>query len=403
MNNLFGINQNNQDYILDVGFHQLAKYGQNAYGDVFISKKIAAENRLISVLSDGLGSGIKANVLATLTSTMAVEFLQKDIDLLEAVSIIMKTLPICKERKISYSTFTMIDIHDDLSTHIIEFDNPGYQVLAHSKIKNNQKKVIKINKKNNRMNNIQCSQFQSYPGDRIIFYSDGVTQSGIGTKNYPLGWGEKGVQKFAQEQIALQPDISSKDLARKIVLKSSFNDQQYPKDDISCCVISIRKPHSLLIITGPPIDRKNDSYIAGIIKKYHGKKVICGGTTANIIARETETKITTLLDEVNPHHPPYAIMPGIDLITEGVITFTKVEKLLRQADFRDNKLDNGPMKLIDLLLNSDTIDFVVGTKINEAHHDMYMPVELEVRRNIVKKVSLLLEEKYFKKTSTMYI
>ena len=87
---------------IDIDCHQIKKYNQNAFGDYFVSKRYPDEERLIAVLSDGLGSGIKANILSCMTATMLLRFVEGDqIPIKDAAEIVMNSLPICQVRKIS--------------------------------------------------------------------------------------------------------------------------------------------------------------------------------------------------------------------------------------------------------------------------------------------------------------
>ena len=69
----------------------------------------------------------------------------------------------------------------------------------------------------------------------------------------------------------------------------------------------------------------------------------------------------------------------------------------------DTEKQNAAVRLTKLLLGSDKIDFVVGTKINIAHQDPNLPMELEIRRNIVKKIFRILQDRYLKEISVRYI
>ena len=118
---------------VEVDFSQENKAGQAAAGDVFLSQRDKDDDRIVCILADGLGSGIKANVLATLTATMAMKYVTSDIDPQKAAEIIMATLPVCSTRKIGYSTFTIIDILPDRQVKIIEYDNPPYMLISGGK------------------------------------------------------------------------------------------------------------------------------------------------------------------------------------------------------------------------------------------------------------------------------
>ncbi len=392
---------------IEVGHHQVCKHKNIAEGDVFLSQKNANDGRVITALSDGLGSGIKAGVLATLTATMATNFISSDIPMKKAANIIMDTLPVCKERGISYATFTLVDIEPSALVHIMEYDNPPYVLIREQTLVEPIKDISPIERKNlSTAPRIEAllhySQYRARPGDRLIFFSDGVTQSGMGSTALPFGWGNAKSQDFILDTVIANPEISARDLARAIVQKAVFHDSYKPKDDITCGVVYFRKPRDMLVFTGPPIHKESDAEIAKRFDIFDGTKIICGGTSANIISRELERPIKVSLKNLDPIIPPSSTMAGVDLVTEGIITMGAVAEILEKGARLENLTQNPATKIVEFFLNSDRIHFFVGTKINEAHQDPNMPVELEIRRNIIKRVASLLSDKYLKEVNIDY-
>lgn len=392
---------------IEVGHYQVCKHTEHAYGDNFLSRKSPLDGRVITTLSDGLGSGIKAGVLATLTATMATSFIEADIPIKRATEIIMNTLPVCKKRGISYATFTLVDIEPSAAVRIMEYDNPPYVLIRENTIVEPIKEFSTIQRKNKatgpkREAIIQYSKYLARPGDRLIFFSDGVTQSGMGTPNLPFGWSGPNVQIYIENMVRDNPQISARDLARKVVQRAVYHDSYKAMDDITCCVIYFRKPRDLLILTGPPLHKESDTEFARSYAMFDGRKIVCGGTTANIISRELNRPVTVDLKHLDPKIPPVSYMEGADMITEGIITLGAVSRLLEKGENIDGLQVNAATKMFDILLDCDRINFMVGTKINEAHQDPNMPAELEIRRNIVKKIAKLLEEKYLKEVHITY-
>lgn len=398
---------NSQETFVEVGHYQLCKYNQRAEGDVFLSQKNPSDGRVITTLSDGLGSGIKAGVLATLTATMATKFIANDISIRRAAEIIMNTLPVCKDRGISYATFTLVDIEPDATVRIMEYDNPPYVLVRQETVIEPIKDITPIQRKDKstapkREALLHYSRYEARPGDRLIFFSDGVTQSGMGSPCYPFGWGSDNVQDFILEEIRGNQLISARELARRVVQEASLHDGYKPKDDISCGVIYFRKPRDLLIVTGPPLYKERDAELASLFSLFDGQKIICGGTTANILSRELNRPITVNLKDFDPKVPPCSQMEGAAMVTEGIITMGAVSEILEKEMDIDKLKPNAATRMVEHFLNCDRIWFVVGTKINEAHQDPNMPVELEIRRNVVKKIAALLQEKYLKETHIQY-
>jgi hypothetical protein len=386
---------------IDVDFCQQAKHGQVVTGDVFLSRKIKEEGRIITVLSDGLGSGVKAGVLANLTATMALRYTTAFVDVRQSAKTIMDTLPVCEKRKISYSTFTIVDLDEDGKTRVIEHGNPPLVLLRGQTPVPIERASLTLETWKDRV--IHYTEFDTQLGDRIVFFSDGVSQSGLGRIGLPLGWGQDRVTSFLQQQISAENEISSRELSRKLVAEAFANDGRAAKDDITCGTIYYRCPRRLLVITGPPFSKERDGELAELVQTFDGRKAICGGTTANIISRLLNRPVTMNLAQPDPEIPPPAVMEGIDLVTEGTITLAKVAEILERGNPVEPARKNPATDLVALMLQSDIVQFVVGTRINEAHQDPGIPVELDLRRNIVRKIALQLESRHLKESRVQFI
>ncbi|MDD3420670.1 MAG: SpoIIE family protein phosphatase [Candidatus Gastranaerophilales bacterium] len=384
---------------IDVHCSQEKKFKQNAYGDCFLSKRYPEEGRLIGVLSDGLGSGVKANILSSMTATMLLKFIAAGRDLKKASEVVMDSLPVCQVRKISYSTFSVIDCNDDGYARIVEEGNPQFLWIRDMEVLKPECTTVTSKKFKNR--HMHTYEIQLEPNDRLIFCSDGVTQSGLGNPEYKLGWRRDGLIEFVTAKLRANPTISSSKLSELIVQEARRKEvDKKAKDDISSVVLYFRKPRELLIFTGPPYDASRDNEYAQILDVYDGKKAICGGTTANLVARELNREITSDLRKAAGNLPACSFMDGMDLITEGVLTLTKTVEYLENGNQDPN---DAAGKLMNLLLDSDCINFMVGAKLNQAHYDPDLPLELELRKNIVKKMAKTLEEKYIKKVTLQFI
>ena len=385
---------------IDVDFCQRAKAGQVVSGDVFLSRKIREEDRIISVLSDGLGSGVKAGVLANLTATMALRYTSAFVDVRRSARTIMDTLPICEQRKISYSTFTIVDLDQDGKTRVIEHGNPPLVLLRGQTPLPLERTGFTVEEWKDRV--IHYSEFNTRLGDRIIFFSDGISQSGLGRPGLPLGWGQDRVVNFLRDRIAEENEVSSQALSRRLVNQALINDGNAAKDDITCGVVYYRYPRRLLVVSGPPFSKERDGELAEMVRSFKGRTAICGGTTATIIARQLQRPVRMSLDQVDPDVPPGAEMEGVNLITEGTVTLARVADLL-EGDSIEPVRKNPARDLVNLMLESDIVEFVVGTRINEAHQDPNLPVELDLRRNIIRKIAALLESRHFKESRLRFL
>jgi hypothetical protein len=388
---------------IEVGNYQERKGSQAACGDVFLSQKLESEHRTISVLADGLGSGIKASVLANLTATMALRYVASDVDIKRAAAIIMATLPVCKERQIAYSTFTIVDMDSRGATRVIEYDNPPFILLRSGEPPAVEAETIPLPSATGREEVLRHSRFLAKPGDRIVFFSDGVSQAGVGARATPLGWGRDAAKAFLEQVVKDRPNISARQLARTLVLKALLMDGSRAKDDITCGVIYYRKPREALLITGVPVHKSKDPQLAEAARGFDGRKIVSGGTTAAILSRELGLGLHMDLGDLNDQVPPVSSMEGFELVTEGAITLATVARLLEADENPDLLRPNAATRLAGLLLDSDIIHILAGTKINEALQDPGLPEDLDIRRNILRRLQKVLVERYLKEVRLRFI
>lgn len=385
---------------IDIDCTQTKKYNQNAYGDYFTSKKYQDEAKLIAVLSDGLGSGIKANILSCMTATMLLKFIEGDqIPISKAAEIIMNSLPVCQVRRISYSTFSAIEVDEEGNAKIVEEGNPEFIWIRQGEVMQPEYEAVPSKTFKNRC--LRIYKIKLELGDRLVFCSDGVTQSGLGGGRLKLGLRREGLIELLKDKLSHHEDISSTELSQYIVNQArNIETDRLPKDDISACVLYFREPRESLIFTGPPFHQEKDAEYAQMFADFHGKKAIAGGTTANLISRELNRPITMDTTISIGKLPSCSYMDGVDLVTEGILTLTKTLEYLESGvdDF-----DNAAGKLVKFLSDSDCISFMVGAKLNQAHYDPALPIEIEIRKNIIRKIAKILEEKYYKKVNVKFI
>lgn len=391
-----------EKFFIEVSCQQKNHGDERVCGDVFISRRIKEEGRLIAVLSDGMGHGIKASMLAILTATLAVRFTEKHKDIREIADIIMNTLPVDSVKQMNYSTFTIVEIDLEGTVNILEYENPKTLIIRGGKPLDTGWNCIVLDTERNYGKEVLTTCFKARKEDRIIFCTDGVVQSGLGSERFPLGWGQQDFEEFVVESLHDEHDLSAATLANRVINKANLNDQFFPKDDTSCAVIYFREPRKLMICTGPPLEGKTDEEFAQILKDFVGTRIICGATTADLIAREWRETITDSQVITDAELPPVAYMEGVDLVTEGILTLSKVNEILKGYS-NTTRLGKGPADLIvSALLECDEIHFIVGTKINEAHQDPGLPVDLELRRTIVHRIARVLEEKFLKEVTMRF-
>lgn len=386
---------------IDADGWKVRKEGQHAEGDTFLFQRTG--NRVCAVLSDGLGSGIKASVLSTLTATLALRCLERDLPADRTASLIMESLPVCSVRHIAYATFTLVDADTSGRVRLWEYENPPALLVRSGALVPVERTPVAFPTGNARHQTLRRSEFQIAAGDRLVFCSDGVTQAGMGSPAFPLGWGVDRWSAFTARTLAENPELSARRLARLTVQEALARDAEKAKDDISCLSLYFRNPRDLLLVTGPPYYNAKDGELVGEFRDFQGKKIVCGGTTAQLIARGLGQPVTVDLGAMTQGLPPPARLEGADLVTEGILTLGRCAVLLESHRTFETQPPSPALDLILAFLDADRIRFLVGTRVNEAHQDPRLPLELEIRRNIVKKIVGLLREKFLKEVELDFI
>ena len=383
---------------IEIDYAIRPKHTTTCCGDVFLSRRQANKEVLIAALADGLGSGLQANVAASLTATMAMEYMSAEIDLRKAAELVMDALPICPDRHITYSTFTLVHASVHGAVRMIEYGNPPALLLRHQQVLPIPRERLKLARWNGR--EMTYSQFTCQMDDRLFFSSDGITQAGLGSRDYPFGWGSEKLAATLVNEVTRRPDLSAREVCQIALRQALYLDGGIAGDDTTCAVIHFRVPRILQVLTGPPFSKAKDRCFAELVNTPNVQTVIAGGSTAELIGRELGRSITMSIQRLDPEIPATSEMDGAALVTEGCITLCKVVELLEKPV--DLWRENGATRLRDLLLASDQICFHVGTSVNPAHQDPNLPVELEMRRNLIKRLRTVLEEKYFKEVMVTF-
>ncbi|MDK2823367.1 MAG: hypothetical protein PWQ67_271 [Clostridia bacterium] len=358
----------------EIGVAQLAKKGEELCGDaVEISR--TSESTII-VLSDGLGSGVKANILSTLTTKIAAHMMCQNVPVNEVVETIVQTLPTCKVRGLAYSTFTIIKVNRMGEVHLFEYDSPPILKLSKGKAE-----LISTSTKRIFGKKIGEAYFKLAENEILVIVSDGVTQAGLG-EILPLGLGIDGLVHNLENNIDITGN--AQEIANQLIEMCETFYAQEPGDDTSVVTLRLRKAKDAVVFTGPPKDSSRDSEIVEKFMNTANVKIVCGGTTAKIVAREINKPLKVNLSYIDPEVPPIAEMEGVDLITEGILTLSKGLELLERNCSKFDSLD-GASLLVKELLECDKITFMVGTQINPAHQNPELPLPLRMRKSIVER------------------
>lgn len=361
-------------------YRSIPKAGEEVCGDnVEIIKK---ENKTIVVLSDGLGSGIKANILSTLTSKIASGLLDKELPLKEILSTILATLPVCEVRGIAYATLAFLIIDQDQQLRLIEIDTPSAFLFRDNKVKKLDYREFELEGKK-----IREANFRFQKQDQLFLVSDGVTHAGIGgLLNFGLGW--DGVASEIERTVKKNKNDLKSNINKLVKIFHTFYGEQ-AGDDYTIIGMRYRKKRKLNIWSGPPLNKEDDSYLAQKIYKAEGKKIISGGTTAQIAARELNKELKPGLKYHDKDIPPTSKMEGFDLLTEGLLTLNKVLSLLKEYKPGQIPVEgkDGASRFTRLLLESDSVKFFVGRAVNESHQSLNLPIDLGIRSQIISQIA----------------
>ena len=368
---------------IDVAWKSLNKHQEELCGDKV--EVLKTDDSDIVILADGMGSGVKANIIATLTSKILGTMLHEGAALESCVETVARTLPICKVRKVAYATFSILQIFHSGEAYLVEFDNPSCVFIRDGKIIEGKK--------------IHEYRFTVKKNDCFVLMSDGVIYAGAGAILDLEGWTWDAMAEYTLK--CTKQTLSASRLAVMLSQACSELYEEKPGDDTTVAVARVIERRIVNIFTGPPAKKEDDERLMHDFMHTEGKKVVAGGTSANIAARVLGKEIVTKADTSSPDVPPMASIDGIDLVTEGVITLGKSLKLLKKyvrdefdAEFFDElDADNGASRLAKLLIEECTeLNLFVGTAVNAAHKETSLNFDLSMRQNLVEQLVRTAEE-----------
>ncbi|MCG1012032.1 SpoIIE family protein phosphatase [Tepidanaerobacter sp. GT38] len=375
----------------EVYWESLNKYGEELCGDK--TEAVQSPEETIMVMADGLGSGVKANILSTLTTKIALTMLRQGSSIEETVKTIIATLPICKVRKIAYSTFTIIRVDSKGNCYIVEYGNPPVILLREGKVVKLEGTKRQIAGKEVREHRLKVQR-----NDIFIAMSDGVVHAGVGGI-LNLGWQWDNIAQYIEKVSKVETTVVS--LVKLLSTATTNFYMDKPGDDATIAAIKIISPNFVTVFAGPPQNSADDEKLVKRLMQNPGKKVVCGGTAAQIVARILDKEIKTSTNFIDPAIPPIAWVKGIDLVTEGVLTLDRTRKLLTRfvdANIQYKELrkleqqEDGASKLARILLEATDITFLLGKAINPAHQNPDFPKNLSIKLNIIRELVDILEK-----------
>lgn len=378
------------DLCADIGYKSVNHFGEQLCGDHvdIIEQEDGSE---VIVLADGLGSGVKASILSTLTSKIISTMMASGLPLEECVSTIAATLPVCSVRGVAYSTFTIINLINNETAEFIQYDNPQIIMIRDEKFTDYPKSEINIDGKK-----IYKSVIKLRENDVFVAMSDGCPHAGIGT-SYNFGWKYEDIASFVETIIPA--GYTSKTLSTILINECTKLYDGKPGDDATACVIRIRKRVPMNLLFGPPSNRDDCGRMMSLFFSKEGKHIICGGTTSSIAADYLKKPLRPSLNFERSDVPPIAELEGVDLVTEGVITVNKVLEYAKDY-IQDNSgyekwscgRDGASLICRMLFEEATDINFFVGRAVNPAHQNPDLPINFNIKMNLVKELSECLKK-----------
>ena len=372
------------DLCADIGYKSINHYGEELCGDHI--EIIENESSTVIVLADGLGSGVKASILSTLTSKIISTMICEGLPIEECVSTIAQTLPVCSERKIAYSTFTIIHLINNERAEIIQYDNPRVILIRGGENYSYPMTEMNIDGKS-----IFKSTVYLEEGDVFIAMSDGCPHAG-GDNKYNFKWKTEDIADYMAALIA--GEYTAKNLSTMLVDECERLYENQPADDTTACVVKIRKRVPMNLLFGPPLNRDDTGRMLSLFFSKAGKHIVCGGTTSSIVAKYLGKKITVSTNYKLGDLPPISYIDGVDLVTEGVITMNKVVEYAK--DYLGENLlfehwnfkKDGASLICRLLFEEATdINIFVGQAMNPAHQNPSMPISFNIKLKIVSELT----------------
>ena len=378
------------DLCADIGYKSINHYGEQLCGD-HIDIVEPEDGSTVVVLSDGLGSGVKASILSTLTSKIISTMLAEGLSLEECVETIAATLPVCSVRGVAYSTFTIIHLKNNETAELIQYDNPHTIIIRNERNWDYPKTEMNIGGKK-----IFKSVIQLQENDIFIAMSDGCPHAGIGTA-YNFGWKREDIASFLE---TLAPaGYTAKNLSTMLIDECDKLYGHKPGDDATACVVKIRKRVPMNMLFGPPSNRDDADRMMSLFFSKEGKHIICGGTTSSIASKFLRKPLKPSLNFESSDVPPIAEIEGVDLVTEGVITVNKVVEYAQDYLGENKHYEHWNFKkdgasLISRLLFEEATDInlYVGRAINPAHQNPDLPINFNIKMNLVEELSKCLKQ-----------
>ena len=376
-------------YCADIGYLSINHFGEELCGD-HVEVVPHEPDSTVVVLADGLGSGVKASILSTLTAKIISTMLAEGASLEDCVNTIVDTLPVDSKNGVAYSTFTVIHLLRNEIAEIIEYENPAAILIRDGGNFEFPRQEMSVGGKR-----VLRAAVRLQDGDVFIAMSDGCPYANF-EKAYNYNWRREDIISF-MEPLTLA-GYTAKTLATMLVDECYTLYGGQPRDDATACVVRIRQRTPMNILFGPPANPSEGERMMRLFFSREGKHIICGGTTASVASRYLGAPVVPVKGSEAPGVPPISEMAGADLVTEGVITMNRVVEYAKDY-LADNhsyeqwsfKRDGASLIARMLFEEATDINFYVGRAINPAHQNPDLPINFNIKMNLVKELSEALQ------------
>lgn len=370
---------------VDFGYRSINHFGEEVCGDKVEIKR--TEDQFIGVLADGMGSGVKANILSTMGSTILSTMLLGGETVESAVDAVIRTLPVCSERGMNYCTFSVVTVDESGEASFTEFDNPQAWIIRNGQVVRLDRTLRVVADKN-----IWESSLPLIEGDVIVVTSDGAVNAGA-RNQFSFDWTWESVGKWLCQRADQYP--SALRLASELVAAVDNLYGNEPTDDVTAMVIRIAPEQNVDLMYGPPEYPEDDEFMVHEFMEADGHKIICGGTTAQIVSRVLGSPVETMAETAADGVPPISFMADVDLVTEGVLTVTRagdiMERYLSGGAFSELDAQNGAAFLAKQLIEScTTLRVFIGRAKNPAYEGKDVPLDLDMKLKAMERICLLM-------------
>lgn len=376
----------------DIGYQSLTKHGQIVCGD-HIEKIQRPDGSVVLVLADGLGSGVKACILSTLTSTIISRMVAADLAIPYCVRAIAEALPVCSVRKLAYSTFTIISISPTGKALIVQYDNPGIAL-----IRNGEEVPISFTQRNIDEKIIESAAIQLQKGDVLLAFSDGAENAGVAPgMSYAYKWGRDNIIRYMEPVCA--GGYSAKTLNTMLLNECFERYEGMPGDDTTALTVYMRTREQVNLLVGPPANVEDNEKMMSLFFSKGGKHIVCGGTTSRIASEYLDKPLVTSTEFGDDDIPPMGSIEGVDLVTEGILTINRVLDYAKDY-LRDNetysrwcyKRDGASLLARMLFEEATDINFFVGRAVNPAHQTAELAISFEIKMRLIRELADCLKE-----------